>query len=1539
MTGITHILSVLRRKGISVGLDAGGAHLSLKGQLQQLTDHEKMMLREHKTALVDFLRTQQQARRSIPVHEEAGSRFALAPSQQRIWVHGNMNAGTTAYTIPALYSYAIKAFDSDLFSEAIGHLAAAHEALRTIIFAVNGDPVQEILPGINITDHLHFTTLAPGALQQEANRLMAIPFNTTVRPPWQLTVFESGSDQYHFFFRIHHLIADGESLNLMMQAVLQYYEARKQGLDTPVTESIRFRDYVHWICDKKQFAPSSAFWQQELAGFEEGFELPATADQEQGHAGAEYEASISAALRQNILDHLARTRHHLSALLTAAFGIVLGRLTRCNDFIIGLPSASRNHPQLQQLVGNLVNTIPLRIQIDHNQLQHDFTEGLQKKYYAVLDHQLYPFDAILEDIAYRHRPGRFPLFNVMISFPNNQERKKEANQVTLQRNHSLYDLTCTVIEAEDDITLVMEYNRGKYHTAFIKELTAAMMTMLEQLVRTAPLPLRELYLLRPGTGEEQVRSYAHGSSPKAQVPETVIHHFNTCVAQHPDKAAVYENDTLLTYKELQARINSYAAALQAKGLQKGDRAVVQMPASADLLAIAFAIMTNGGIYVPADPALPQKRREQVMEDCRPRQIIDEAVCRELLTTGTETLPAVVPAVAAGDTAYLLYTSGSTGRPKAVAVTHRALAQKMGEEAALMGQGSDMVTIALTNPVFDVSLLEMILPLTTGGAVVIPTPEEIQEPALTAACIRKKRVTVLQGTPTYFAHLFAKVTAAETGNSVRLLCIGGESLSAALVHKIQQALPGVQVNNHYGPTEATIDAVVNTGITNFTQNNIGRPLGDTTAWVVDECGMLLPAGAIGALLLGGPSLAEGYWGQPALTATQFGHYAFTNERLYKTGDLVQWNDNGELIFCGRHDRQVKYNGYRIELEDINAALLRVPGVTQAYTKHAGAALTSWVTAAGSNGTAIREALYDLLPAYMIPAAVVVLDEFPRTATGKTDEQRLPDPVPEEEYRQLTDTEARLAPLWMEVLGTERAGAKDNFFALGGHSLKAIALLARVYKTTGVKITVGEFFTRPDLRSLAAMVGQRTRQVYEPIPRTADAAHYPLSPAQQRVWLASQFADNAIAHHMPLAFVTDVPVDAAALQQALRLLAERHEILRTTFGPDETGMPRQYIHDIEQLPEYFRHITLDGNDEAEVSAMITAETEAPFDLASGPLLRVLLISGSNGRHWLSIVVHHIISDFSSDIIFRRELMQLYEASLHGQFNPLPPLRIQYRDYAVWITQPQQQAQQQQMKQAWLEQLQAPLPQTFLPFDAAAGEAHNYSGAQYPAALPQQTVAAIGETTAREQCSTFSLLLAALGLLLHQYTGHTDMIIGTPVSGKDHPDLDQQLGLYLNMLPLRITINEKDTITQYLQRVQERCNLAFNNAAYPFDQLVTDLAGSLQNQPLFNTVINMVSGAEENAAGLLRHYPTGYARSKFPLCLFVHQQTGSISLVFEYRSALYRPATIERFAARYLEALGQLLGPAASTIGRLAVVAKPKLPGVRKAVPAAISKNNTL
>ncbi|MBL7727858.1 MAG: amino acid adenylation domain-containing protein [Dinghuibacter sp.] len=1527
MAGIEHILMQLKAKQIMLKPGTGG-QLRITGNIQQLTEADKALLARHKTELLAFLENRATKTPGIPELPFAATPYPLSPAQKQIWAHEQLHADPVLYSINSLYRFEIPSFSVAAFTQAVEQLVAANDALRTRCLTENGEPQLITVAHAPVQEHLHFYSLTGNEtdLVPLARTAAQQPFPAHCSP-WQIITWQLPGNIVYFFFRIHHLLADGESLNLMLDNLMRVYTAGVSGTTVQLPTGISFRSYIHWLYNRQPFAASAAFWKKELEGYDDSISLPDLPFSSGHNTETEYYYTLCATLTRQVNTWCTANRTGINALFTAAIGIVLGRYIHTEDLVLGVPAAARTHPQLQNMVGNLVNNLPLRLRLQPGMWQHRFVQEVKEKYFTTLDHQLYPFAYILEDGHFMSRPNQYPLFSIMLSFPENRVQDRMPITVHFPKNKSLYALTCTVFQNKEGIQFAAEYDSRKFTPENIRALVKQVETVLKQCIQEEPLPLSAIKLLTAEEETQWLKQYNHAA--KAHLtPLPVIKKFYEVCEQYPQRTAIVYNGRHISYAELQHSVQSVAATIEAGGIRV---AVIAHP-SPGLVIAMLAIWHKGGVYIPVDPTLPPHRITQILEDARPEKTWHEAELNEMLlnTNGQQGAAAITP-VQHEQTTYILYTSGTTGAPKGVMIGWEALAQKMQEETELLHINEHTVTVALTAPVFDVSFLEILLPLLNGGKLVIPTVAEKERRELTLQCIVNEGVTILQGTPSFLAHLLGNLlpqTAAGLNNTLRIICSGGESLNATLVQQIKNSLPNVQLNNHYGPTEATIDALVLENIQQFTCNNIGRPIAQTLALVTDKYGHIMPSGVAGHLLLGGPSLATGYWNSPELTAGKFFIHPGTGKRFYRTGDRALYLPNGEILFLGRNDNQVKLNGYRLELEEVNAVLLSLPGVTQAYTRVHNNGLVSWVAPVAVPGNELREQLYERLPAYMVPAQIIPLAQLPLNRNGKPDEHQLPLPdVTRQQNEPVSPLEEQLLQIWQQVLEQEDMTIHDNFFMRGGHSLNAIKLLSLMAAKTGIALRINDLFLRPTVQGIAALIGTGNTNRVLPIPVAQQQPDYPVSYAQQQVWVAAQQPELSRAYHMPAAFLLPA-IQVTALHTALVQLIQRYEILRTGFRSNNAGAIRQYVQEpgappLNILPE---------QPVAALATIVEEATNSPFNLEEPPLFRVTLAPLTDGRILLHMVVHHIISDFISDSTIYSELFTLYRAAVIGAEPELAPVSLQYKDYAVWQQGPDWQQQVNEQKNWWVNRLAPPLLPATLPFDFPEPLQPAYTGRRVTLPVSDELYALLQERQRMQNFGLFAQCLAAYWLALYPYHKQTDLVFGCPVSGRTHPQLAQMPGLFLNMVLIRIAITAGSTLNDLLSITQTAARESFRNDACPFNLLQEELgrAQGFNAANVLHAVINMLSETEVPAGNNHDIVPLeneGYRKSKFPLCLFVHDNGKKLELAFDYQSERYKPHTVEAFARRYGMALEALLKQPTQTIDQWLPVEKPVLPALKK------------
>ncbi|PYQ27333.1 MAG: hypothetical protein DMF56_20495 [Acidobacteria bacterium] len=847
-----------------------------------------------------------------------------------------------------------------------------------------------------------------------------------------------------------------------------------------------------------------------------------------------------------------------------------------------------------------------------------------------------------------------------------------------------------------------------------------------------------------------------------------------------------------------------------------------------------------------------------------------------------------------DLAYILYTSGTTGRPKGVAVGHRSLHNYIAWAARhYFGRGGGSMAL-FTSPAFDLTLTSIFTPLILGECVTAYRSADINR--LLVDVFTDPHIDAVKLTPAHIG-ILRQLDIAQT--RVQLVIAGGEDLLPEHVKTLRALNAMMAIYNEYGPTEATVGCTI--ARIDDGPITIGVPVDNTQAYVLGAHGDAQPVGAAGELCVAGDCLALGYWNDPELTRAKFVDDPLRG-RLYRTGDLARWLPNGNLLLLGRVDHQVKIRGTRIELGEIEAALRELQGIRDALvvdkTDAAGEkCLCAYVIA---DEAPSADQLRRRFPPYMIPSYFVALDAFPLSANGKIDRKALPEPAEIAASRGVAhvapenELQRDIATVWQQVLAAERVGIDDNFFEIGGHSLKATQIVARLHRRLGVEIALKEIFKHPTVRALAAAIEGRARRGYEPIPPAPPSELYEVSHAQARLWLLQNIEREPLAYNVVEAVRIEGPLDLAALRDAFRLLVARYEILRTTFV-EVDGKPKQRIH-----PPF--DVTF--NDAHHDS----------FDLAKLPLFRIDVERESEHAHVLTLTMHHIITDGWSSAVFTRLLLRLYKRIA------LPPLRVQYKDFAAWQNRLIESAYEH--RAWWHERLAPPLPLLELPADRPRPAIKTFAGATLPFAIDAETTAALQRIARERGASLFMVLLAAVNALLFRWSGQEDIIVGSPVAGRTHPDLEEQLGFFTNTLALRTEVGGAMTFLDLVDRVKTTALEAFEHQLYPFDRLAGELSlpRDTSRTPVFDVlfalhnnerVIAEVEGLTVTPVAL----PS--TTSKFDLSMHMSEEEGALAGAIEYSTDLFSETRAQRMRDHLVTFAQSLAANPSASIAHVAMM----------------------
>jgi amino acid adenylation domain-containing protein len=1031
-------------------------------------------------------------------------RFPTSRTQQSLWFLERWHPGTAAYVVPSAHRLR-GPLDTGAFAAAINDVVARHEALRTTFAVEDGVPVQVVAETLAVevpVFDLGASTNDQAALQDHVDACLQQPFDLTHGPLLRAALLRLADDDHVFVLAVHHIVFDGWSADVFARDLAAAYAARRRGAAPDLPEpALQYGDYVVWQRGELQsddMAAHVAYWRAQLAD-PTPLEMPT--DHPRPPQVSSRGASTPIHVPRRVIDGLeAIARRHNATLfmaLVAAWSVLLCRYSRQEDLIVGTPIAGRDHPDTQDMVGCFVNTLALRVDLSGSPSFSGLLARVRDTALGAYDHQDVPFDLLVDELHVARDPSRTPVFDTFFAMQGAGELPLDglaAACLPTRTGTAKFDLSVYVGPGGDGFDGLLEFRTDLFDPSTAERLARHYEALLAAVAAEPARAISTLPFLTSGERADLLEGWNATASdyPRAS---TVPQLFAAQAARAPDAPALTFGDTTLSYRALADRVQACAARLRGAGVQPGALVGVHLERSVDLVVAVLAILEAGGAYVPLDPAFPAERLAFMLEDAHAAVLVTERALAGRLPSGPATVVMIddsSPAVpAAGlrsdgsagpdDLAYVLYTSGSTGQPKGVEIPHRALTNFLCAMQREPGCTARDVVLAVTTLSFDIAGLELYLPLVTGGHVVLASRDVAIDGRALASTIARVRPTLLQATPATWRML---IEAGWTGTPGLTALCGGEALPTDLVDALLTRVDALW--NMYGPTETTIWSSVER-ITSSADITIGRPIANTTFYVVDHALQPVPVGVPGELLIGGDGLARGYHGREALTAEKFLPDPFGGDpgaRVYRTGDLVKRRADGRLVHLGRLDHQVKLRGFRIELGEIEAVLAAHPSVQQAVTmvredRPGQAMLVGYVVPAAAatvDAAALRAHVRTLLPDYMVPAQVVALDAFPLTPNGKIDRKRLPAPdVTADVAARVaprTDTERRLAAIWSDVLGVADIGIYEGFFELGGHSLLAVRLLGQVADAFGVDVPVPTLFTAP---SIAAFAGHLDRLI--------------------------------------------------------------------------------------------------------------------------------------------------------------------------------------------------------------------------------------------------------------------------------------------------------------------------------------------------------------------------------------------------------------------------------------------------------------------------------
>jgi amino acid adenylation domain-containing protein/non-ribosomal peptide synthase protein (TIGR01720 family) len=1501
------------------------------------------------------------------VPQQRPEHLPLSYAQQRLWFRDRLEGTSTEYNIP--WALRLRGeIDREALEKVINTIISRHESLRTHFTEIDGEPVQVIeeelrielpLEDVRALDEEEQQEWVMASLREEASQ----PFDLARGPLLRMKLLKLGERDHILLRTMHHIVSDGWSEGVFNREFTLLYEALREGRENPLRPlGVQYADFALWQrewLEREGLAGGLTYWRQQLAGIPERLELPTDRArppvQTFGAEVCQMKLSGEQAGRLKRLSQSRQTTLYMS--LLGAFGVLLSRYSGQDDIVVGTPIANRQEAELEEMIGFFVNTLVMRVRVSEEKSFAELLGEVRRTALEAYEHQDVPFERLVAELSPERSLNTTPVFQVIFesySAPKLSERVNglEVEPVMGGDLRVRYDLETHVWEGDGEIVLYWLYNRDLFDRWRMEQMGRHYLRVLEAMAGDVEQKIGGVELLEPGERSQILEEW---NRTRREIPEaTLAELFEEQVRRTPRAVAVVYQERELTYSELNERANRLAHLLIGEGIGPEDVVGLVLPRSLEIVVSVLGILKAGAAYLPIDPDYPAERVAFMLEDAKPACVITtgEMVARlpesrrQLLLDQPELAqrleqnPNINPdnreriqPLSPQNPAYIIYTSGSMGRPKGVVVTHRGIPSLSAAQIHQFGITSKARVLQFASLSFDASFFEIVMSLLSGATLVLLGAEERSGEPL-AEAMHKYGVTHATLPPVVVASLteYQEI-------ELDTLIVAGE---ACPPEEVERWSDKCRMINAYGPTETTVWATASGPLRGRMSPPIGCPISNTRVYVLDGSLRPAPAGVAGELYIAGAGLARGYLKRPALTAERFvaDPYGEAGRQMYRTGDLARWRADGNLEFLGRADQQVKIRGFRVEPGEIEAALRELPEVEQAVVvareDHQREKLLAGylVPAPGHNidSSAIRQLLAQQLPDYMVPAAIVELEALPLTPNGKLDRQALPELDWQGRIYQSprTPEEEILCSLFAEVLGVQRIGIDDNFFELGGHSLLAVQLVSRVRATLGIELELSTLFES----SSVAQLGPRLRESdarRPPLIRQQRPERLPLSYAQQRLWFLDRLEGTSTEYNAPTALRLRGELDREALEKTINIIISRHESLRTHFAEID-GVPVQVIEPELRIELPLEDVSVLDEEEQQEWAMAAMQAEggAPFDLARGPLLRMKLLKLGERDHILLRTMHHIVSDAWSEGVFNREFAVLYEALREGRENPLPPLAVQYADFALWQREWLEREGLAVGLAYWKQQL-AGIPERLeLPADRARPPMQTFGAEFCQMTLSGEQAAGLKHLSQGRQATLYMSMLAAFGALLARYSAQDDIVVGSPIANRQETQVEEMIGFFVNTLVMRMRVKVEESFAELLGEVRKVALEAYEHQDVPFERVVEELAPqrSLNTTPIFQVIFALQNApwVPERVKGLeIEPVEGADLRVRYDLEVNAWEWEGEIVLSWLYNRDLFDRWRMEQMGRHYLRVLEAMAGNVEQKIGEVELLE----PGERRQI----------
>lgn len=1441
-------------------------------------------------------------------------KLPLLPSQRRIAYEELSQDCRTKYNLSQIFKIDGH-LEKDKVEYCMSCLLKRHEGLRINVVSENGEMYQKV------KEYKEFHVNVMEASDENALAILSnciAPFDIEKDLLIRVIIVRSSSD--YLIFDMHHLIVDGTSIRILLTEFVDLY-----GEKEICRETVDYTDFVLSVDQRRnseQYSKKLTGWKEYLSGYSQGAGIPTdykrTAYIDNSGDVVHYSLDLD---RVNKIHELVQTMNVTPFVFyLSAFFIITQKFSCEDDMVIAIPTACRNSKEAMNMVSFLANTLPIRSKLNETTAYKEYIAEMGKQFVRLLSYEECSFDDIVSQQNVKRVPGRNPLFDFMFVMQNEQKKEYLFNGQPLESMEidykvAKYDISLIVYEKKEQTSLCMEYKKGLYSEETIKSMLKAYLCLIDDILCEPEKKIEDAKLIDEND-ISFIQSF-HTQDSNSPKYDSVLQAFWDKKNKLSSEAAILTMDKTFTYQQIEHMSNHLAKDLVSYGVTSNTIVALCLQPSAECVVSMLGIFKARGAYLPIDENLPKERIEYIFKDSKTKYIITSNkvekkfdfqgkyffVEQYVEDTNDYHYDYSIECVK-DETAYAIYTSGSTGKPKGVLVNQGSLTNLLNQMEEVIPIGKEDIMLFKTNYSFDVSITELFSWFFGEGKVFILPEEMRKDPNEIIQSIYNNKITYVNFTPSMF-QVFLEATAGQRKklSSLKYVILAGEELHAMQVRRCSENLPNVDLYNMYGPTEAT----VYTTFTKITLQDegritIGKPFPSMKAYILDKNQNMVPFHCPGELCIAGDGVAAGYLNNKELTEKKFITDIFDpDKKMYLSGDKARWTKEGNIEYLGRIDRQIKLRGYRIEMDEIENCLLGINGIIQAavilksVSEQTQYLVAFYEQKDGCTSQYIIEKLKEKLPYYMVPQKLIEVDEIPVNINGKKDYYKLYEYEvtfdTQKQYTLKSKVEIQLAQIWREILETDNIDFNQDFFELGGDSLKVMRLMAELNQAFHIKMSMDLLFRKLNFFEQVECIENAHKTPLQTVEKIDQTEKYPLSNNQLSIYLASQISDNKLDFNMPLLVDIEGNFDIQRANMAFQELILRHESLRTSFEVED-GMVYQKVN--ESVPFSLEYQKADESD----LELLKEQFVRPFDLGKAPLIRGKILEFSNKKYALLVDMHHVISDGYSMQITYRDFISLYSKK------QLPQLAYQFKEYVYQML--NSRTNRTRDKQFWLDQFNEPVEVLDFPDITNSCPTGQGDWIHYRLGIKKDQI----EQMARNlHVTVFTVLMSVLEVVLAKYSRKGDIVLGTPVSGRIGKDMNEIIGPFINILPLRVQVEKDFTYQELVSQVNSCMISAYEHQEYPYRQIVADVndkTGSLENELIQTMIIHqkVQSGGLEVDGINFKMQRLKTHSAKYDMSFEFYEDEDGIDLYMEYNTKKCNEALAEQLYDEYMTIMESVL-----------------------------------